>query len=139
MSDNDDDQQEDDDDDDDEFHYPGSTAASVRPASRSSTSTDYFNRPGVSRAPTDLTPQLSQAPDFRVPTHEAPQKILTPRYTSPTPHQVHAQWERDEAVYHCRDCQRRFNFLTRRVRLLCCFCASDYLNSIISLACKALT
>lgn len=93
MSDNDDDQQEDDDDDDDdEFRYPGSTAASVRPASRSSTSTDYFNRPGVSRAPTDLTPQLSQAPDFRVPTREAPQKILTPRYTSPTPYQVHAQW-----------------------------------------------
>ncbi|KAF9469007.1 hypothetical protein BDZ94DRAFT_1245146 [Collybia nuda] len=122
-------QDDDDDDDDDEFHYPGSNAASIRPASRSSTSTDYFNRPGVSRAPIDLTPQLSQAPDFRVPTHEAPQKILAPRYTSPTPHQVHAQWERDEAVLQCRDCQRRFNFLTRRHcrkcgRIFCDRCSS---------------
>jgi len=63
----------------------------------------------------DLTPQLSQAPEFRVPTHEAPQKVLTPRWTSPTPHQLHPQWERDENVLNCRDCQRRFNFLLRRV------------------------
>ncbi|RDB22638.1 hypothetical protein Hypma_010333 [Hypsizygus marmoreus] len=109
------DREDDDDDDDDEFHYPGSTAAEhSRPASRSSHTTEYSTRPGVSRAPTDLTPQLSQAPDFRVPTHEAPQKVLTPRWTSPTPHQLHPQWERDEAVNNCRDCQRRFNFLTRR-------------------------
>jgi hypothetical protein len=125
-------ERDDDDDDDDEFHYPGSSSAAdiARPASRSSASTDYFNRPGVSRAPTDLTPQLSQAPDFRVPTHEAPQKILTPRYASPTPHQVHAQWERDETVHQCRDCQRRFNFLTRRVCLSIVSCMSNQLNPI---------
>lgn len=105
-------EQDDDDNSDEEFHYPGS---SPRPASRASTSTDYFGRTGVSRAPTDLTPQLSQAPDFRVPTHEAPQKFLASRWSSPTPHQLHAQWERDETVQQCRDCQRRFNFLTRRV------------------------
>lgn len=102
---------------DEEFHYPGASPLdTIRPSSRSSGSTsDYFTRPGVSRAPTDLTPQLSQAPDFRVPTHEVPQKVLAPRW-APTPHQMHAQWERDEAVHQCRDCQRRFNFITRRVR-----------------------
>ncbi|KAJ7699954.1 hypothetical protein B0H17DRAFT_1158003 [Mycena rosella] len=105
---------EDDEDSDEEFHYPGSSPLdTIRPGSRSSGSTDYFTRPGVSRAPTDLTPQLSQAPDFRVPTHEAPQKVLAPRW-SPTPHQMHGQWERDETVHQCRDCQRRFGFLTRR-------------------------
>ncbi|KAJ7507673.1 FYVE-domain-containing protein, partial [Mycena galericulata] len=101
---------------DEEFHYPGaSTLETIRRSSQSSGSTaaDYFTRPGISRAPTDLTPQLSQAPDFRVPTHEAPQKVLAPRW-SPTPHQMHAQWERDENVHQCRDCQRRFNFITRR-------------------------
>ncbi|KAJ6599189.1 hypothetical protein DFH09DRAFT_28203 [Mycena vulgaris] len=107
---------EDDESSDEEFHYPASSPLdTIRPGSRSSGSTtaDYFTRPSVSRAPTDLTPQLSQAPDFRVPTHEAPQKVLAPRW-SPTPHQMHAQWERDETVHQCRDCQRRFNFLTRR-------------------------
>lgn len=110
---------EDDDGDssDESFHYPGASPLdTIRPSSRSSNSTDYFNsRPGPARVPRDLTPQLSQAPEFRVPTHEAPQKMVTPRWTPPTPHQVHAQWERDETVHECRDCQRRFNFLTRRV------------------------
>lgn len=101
---------------DEEFHYPQSEAEETpTPLSRSSTSADYFSRPGQSRVPADLTPQLTQAPDFRVPTREAPQKVLTPRWTSPTPHQLHAQWERDETVSQCRDCQRRFNFLNRRV------------------------
>jgi hypothetical protein len=125
----------DDDDEDDEFHYPGSSAVdAARPASRSSNSTDYPTRPGVSRAPTDLTPQLSQAPDFRVPTHEAPQKILTPRWTS---HHAHAQWERDEAVHQCRDCQRRFNFLLRRVRVFLSLWHLTYLNPCA--ACRMLT
>jgi len=50
--------------------------------------------------------------------------------TSPTPHQLHAQWERDESVQQCRDCQRRFNFLTRRHhcrrcgRIFCDRCSS---------------
>lgn len=95
-----------------EFRYPSATPESTRPASRAS---DYFNRPGVSRGPTDLTPQLSQAPEFRVPTREAPQKVITPHWTPPTPHQLTAQWERDDQVPHCRDCQRRFSFLLRRV------------------------
>jgi hypothetical protein len=109
----------DDDEDEDsveEFHYPGaSPSETVRPESIYSQATDYFNRPPVARAPADLTPALSQAPEFRVPTHEAPQKVLTPRWTPPTPHQLHAQWERDENVSACRDCGRRFTFLLRRV------------------------
>lgn len=122
-----------DDDDDDEFHYPGSSAIDVvRPASRTSSSTDYFTR-GISRTPTDLTPQLSQAPDFRVPTHEAPQKIFTPRWTSLTPHHAHAQWERDEMVHQCRDCQRRFNFLNRRVRILISLLAFNVSQSLCSM------
>jgi len=56
--------------------------------------------------------------------------VLTPRWTPPTPHQVHAQWERDEAVSECRDCRRRFNFLSRRHhcrrcgRIFCDRCSS---------------
>ncbi|SJL02266.1 uncharacterized protein ARMOST_05592 [Armillaria ostoyae] len=105
----------DDDDSDEEFHYPGaSPLETLRSPSRMSSSTDYFSQPGsrsTSRVPTDLTPQLSQAPDFRVPTHEAPQKVA--RWASPNPHQLH-RWEKDEDVYQCRDCQRRFTFLNRR-------------------------
>ncbi|KAF7794562.1 hypothetical protein EIP86_005697 [Pleurotus ostreatoroseus] len=94
-----------DDDSDDEFHYPGSSPpGTIRPPSVRSSTTDYFSRQSTSsRGPTDLTPHLSQAPEFRVPTHEAPQKVLSPRYTPPTPHQVHAQWERDEATTHPSD------------------------------------
>jgi hypothetical protein len=115
----DDDSIEDDgDSSDEEFHYPGApTFDSARTPSRQSSVADYFNRPLLSRVPTDLTPQLSQAPEFRVPTHETPQKVLTPRWTPPTPHQVQAQWERDEAALECRHCQRRFGFLFRRVSL----------------------
>ena len=126
---------DDDDLDDDEseegFHYPGSSSeVTPRPPSIGSTSTDYFQRT-QSRGPADLTPHLSQAPEFRVPTHEAPQKVLSPRWIPPTPHSLHAQWERDEVVSTCRSCQRRFNFITRRVSLLitpfCTFPFSDHL------------
>lgn len=108
----------DDDDSDEEFHYPGSSPQeTIRPPSIRSTTTDYFARASTSsRGATDLTPHLSQAPEFRVPTHEAPQKVLSPRWTPPTPHQLHAQWERDETVSQCRGCSRRFNFILRRVR-----------------------
>ena len=128
---------DDDDDDDDEFHYLGSSPfEATRPSSRSSGSIDYLNRPGVSRPPVDLTPQLSQAPDFRVPTREAPQKILTRGWSPLSPHQLHAQWERDEMVLQCRDCQRRFNFLTRRV---CIFTSSVHCNiSQSAAACRTL-
>ncbi|KZT12820.1 FYVE-domain-containing protein, partial [Laetiporus sulphureus 93-53] len=119
------------DDSDDEFHYPGSGSTSTpRPSSVRSSGTDYFSsRPSGTRGPADLTPHLSQAPEFRVPTHEAPQKVLLTRWTPPTPHQVHAQWERDEVVSECRECRRRFNFLNRRHcrrcgRIFCDRCSS---------------
>ncbi|KAI0375768.1 hypothetical protein BV20DRAFT_1032181 [Pilatotrama ljubarskyi] len=123
----------DDDDDEEEFHYPGASSPplTARPSSIRSSTTDYFMRASGSgsRAPADLTPHLSQAPEFRVPTHEAPQKVLTPRWTPPTPHQVHAQWERDESVSECRECRRRFTFLNRRHcrrcgRIFCDRCSS---------------
>ncbi|KIJ37402.1 hypothetical protein M422DRAFT_178156, partial [Sphaerobolus stellatus SS14] len=66
-----------------------------------------------SRASTDLTPQLSQAPEFRVPTHDSPQNILTPRAT-PVPHSIEAQWERDESVMICGRCTKRFSFWIRK-------------------------
>ncbi|TFY57140.1 hypothetical protein EVJ58_g7208 [Rhodofomes roseus] len=110
----DDDEDYEDDDSDEEFHYPGSEVPDTTRAPSIRSTTTYFRRIG-SRGPTDLTPHLAQAPDFRVPTHEAPQKVLTPRWTPPTPHQVHAQWERDDAVGECRECRRRFTFLNRRV------------------------
>ncbi|KAF9534176.1 hypothetical protein CPB83DRAFT_756370, partial [Crepidotus variabilis] len=134
--------EDEDEDSDEEFHYPESSAmtesatlatprALSRPPSRTSTSgSDYFGRQASSsRAPADLTPQLTQAPEFRVPTREAPQKVLTPRWTAPTPQQLHAQWERDESVAQCRDCNRRFNFLIRRHcrkcgRIFCDRCSS---------------
>ena len=105
-----DDYQEVDDASSDEFHYP--TPETPRPTSRSSGSTDHPSRTGTSRVPVDLTPHLTQAPDFRVPTREAPQNILSPRRTPPSPQ---PQWERDETVQQCRDCRRRFNLLNRRV------------------------
>ncbi|CCM04833.1 uncharacterized protein FIBRA_07026 [Fibroporia radiculosa] len=112
---NDDDQEFDDYDSDDEFHYPGSEPTSVhRPSSVRSSTTGHLNQFSGTRGLTDLTPHLSQAPEFRVPTHEAPQKVLTPRWTPPTPHQIHAQWERDDTVSQCRECRRRFNFINRR-------------------------
>jgi hypothetical protein len=95
---------EEEDDDDEEFHY--------------------------TRTPTDLTPHLSRASEFRVPTHEAPQKVVAPKYTPPTPHEMHARWERDHHVQNCRDCQRRFSFLLRRHhcrrcgRIFCDRCSS---------------
>ena len=111
-----DDSQEDD-DSSDEFHYPQSfSPGAPRPASRSSGSTGYASRAGTTRVPVDLTPHLTQAPDFRVPTHEAPQQILSPRRPFTTSQQPHPQWERDGDVQQCRDCKRSFNFLNRRVR-----------------------
>lgn len=107
------------DDEDESFHYPGAspietTFRGAPSVAGRSYATDYFGR-GASRAPADLTPYLSQAPDFRVPTHEAPQKVMSPMFSPPTPHDMNARWERDHQVSTCRDCQRRFTFILRRV------------------------
>ena len=114
-----DDYQEGDDASSNEFHYPqSSTSETPRPTSRSSGSTDYLSRTAASRVPADLTPHLTQAPDFRVPTREAPQNNLYPRRTHPpSSKELLPKWERDETVQQCRDCQRRFNLINRRVNL----------------------
>lgn len=64
----------------------------------------------------DLTAQLSNNPDFRVPTNEVP----TPRkavsnssaplqaFSAPQPVQARALWEADESAQDCRRCRRKF-------------------------------
>ncbi|KIJ20142.1 hypothetical protein PAXINDRAFT_160774 [Paxillus involutus ATCC 200175] len=96
------DDDDEDEDEDEKFYYPGSSPTPARAPS------------SVTRTPTDLTPHLSHAPEFRVPTREAPQKMASSMW-QPTPHAVHVQWQRDDAVYACNDCQRRFSFIVRRV------------------------
>jgi hypothetical protein len=103
-------------DDADSFHYPTSpTTPSAR--RQSSYSGDYFASriPSEMGANADLTPQLAQSVEFRVPTHEAPQKVTTPRWRPPAPHELHARWQRDEEVSQCNNCRRRFTFLFRKV------------------------
>ncbi|CAG7848416.1 SubName: Full=Uncharacterized protein {ECO:0000313/EMBL:CCA71703.1} [Serendipita indica DSM 11827] len=115
-------------DSDESFHYPmaSSPTSTARPSSVRSHATsmdNYFgfvpsaassSSAGPSRRAVDLTPQLSQAPEFRVPTHEAPQKVSTPRWTAPTPQSIQIRWERDDAVQECNNCRRRFTFFLRK-------------------------
>lgn len=111
----------DDDSSDESFHYPGSPTSTARAPSIITQTNDYFTqsrRP--SAAPHDLTPQLSQAPEFRVPTHEVPQKVLTPHWTPPTPHSIQTRWEPDDAVSECRGCRRKFTWLLRKHVSLSC-------------------
>lgn len=110
----DNDNNDDDDDDPDEvFRYPGHTSPTIHALSVRSGSTEHSSRPLSAR---DLTPDLSQAAEFRVPTHEAPQKKAVMRQS--TTRSPPAQWERDDAVQACNDCQRRFSFILRRVSLI---------------------
>jgi hypothetical protein len=102
--------------DDESVQYPSSVRSGHRPSSiRSGQTPDYFSRPSTSRLPADLTPQLQAAPEFRVPTHEAPQKVSGSRVNTPTPHSMHAVWERDETVTECHGCHRRFSLFFRKV------------------------
>ena len=112
---NDDDDDDDPDDGHDEvFRYPGYSPLTIHTPSVRSGSIEYSSRPAITR---DLTPDLSQAPEFRVPTREAPQKMTGPMWQHVTL-SPHAQWERDDAVQACGDCQRRFGFILRRVSLV---------------------
>ncbi|KAI6164748.1 hypothetical protein EDD17DRAFT_1801696 [Pisolithus thermaeus] len=117
----------DDDEDEREFHYPGGSPSETVHTSITGTAfTDH--RFSVSRTPSDLTPHLSQAAEFRVPTCEAPQKMVTSG-RQPTPHPIYARWERDEEVTVCNGCRRRFTFILRRHcrkcgRIFCDRCSS---------------
>ena len=115
-------QDDENDSDDDSFHYPGTPTSPVipvtaRPASIRSYHTDYFSltRSSSSR-PVDLTPSLSRATEFRVPTQDAP--ATTPRGNAPVPHAMHSQWERDSNATECRSCHKRFTFYFRKVSVL---------------------
>jgi len=123
-----------DNDSDDSFHYPQSmpgSTTSPRPASIRSHHTDYFSLTQSSSRQPDLTPQLAQAPEFRVPTHDAPRKVSTNGLNVPVPHAMHSQWERDEVATNCKVCKRRFTFLLRRHH--CRRCGRIHCNSCSSL------
>lgn len=60
----------------------------------------------------DLTPQLSRAPEFRVPTHETSRihnEISKPHMIRTVP-----VWEADEVAHDCRRCHRKFSFFLRK-------------------------
>ena len=106
---------------DDSRSVSKASASGSRSVSRASTMSSYTISPG----PTDFTPQLSQAPDFRVPTRETPQGLSYKRSL-----QQSALWERDEKVSNCHDCNCRFGLLTRKVSLS----LRIYLNRSINLS-----
>lgn len=109
-----DDDDDNEDDHDEVFQYPGYSPLTIHTPSVRSGSTEHSSRRAIAR---DLTPDLSQAPEFRVPTREAPQKMAGPM-RQPSPLSPHAQWERDDAVQACNGCHRRFGFILRRVSLV---------------------
>jgi hypothetical protein len=106
---------ESDEDGSDEFQYPVTPTTSSMPLFAGTETSDYFSPQRSHPTSFDLTPQLSQAADFRVPTHDAPQKVTTPRWRPPAPHELHAKWEKDGEVTNCYECHRRFTFLLRKV------------------------
>lgn len=112
--DDDDDAGDDDDDHDEVFHYPGYSPLTIHTPSVRSGSTEHSSRLAIAR---DLTPDLSQAPEFRVPTREAPQKMAA-LISQHAPLSPNARWERDDTIQACNDCQRRFSFILRRVSLI---------------------
>lgn len=77
---------------------------------------DYFSQ-GTVRTMPIIPPEISRAPEFRVPTHEvAPLStpMLPPVESVPLPSQVAAEWEPDEATRDCRRCGTRFSFFLRK-------------------------
>ncbi|KAK4058123.1 hypothetical protein OIO90_000862 [Microbotryomycetes sp. JL221] len=83
---------------------------------------------------TDLTPQLSAATEFRVPTNDAPMTSRTPSLSITAPSMRSqggpAQWEDDDLSNVCRRCDRRFTFFLRKHHcrrcglLVCSYCSA---------------
>ncbi|KAL8286312.1 hypothetical protein RQP46_004800 [Phenoliferia psychrophenolica] len=122
-------------DSDDEFIYTGRDAdldenddarstwtTNDRPASVRSVSGGFEQSPPAPPLPAstsphpspyqDLTPQLSRAPEFRVPTHETSRihnEVSKPRMLRTVP-----VWEADEVAHDCRRCRRKFSFFLRK-------------------------
>jgi hypothetical protein len=106
------------DSDSEEFHYPtASPSLRTHPPSIRSSSADYFGSQALS-IPTDLSPHLSQAVEFRVPTHDTPQKAVNPGWRVPEAHALDVKWEADADAVECHECKRRFTFILRKVRSL---------------------
>lgn len=124
-------------DDDEDFVYPGAEAEveaeteAESSMSRSPTSAILSGTSGhasssildtafssVRQRVPDLTPQLSQATNFRVPTHEAPAPQLR-RGSSARAVQIRVggerpSWERDEDAHECRRCGKKFGLWVRK-------------------------
>ncbi|EPQ28819.1 uncharacterized protein PFL1_03622 [Pseudozyma flocculosa PF-1] len=101
---------------------PGpSTTATSRPSiPQRHSSAGSFLRGGVapSEAGTALgaarSADLAASRDFRVPTNEAPNKVLYGREPIWREQNLQPQWERDEQASDCRGCGRRFTFFLRK-------------------------
>ncbi|KAN0063069.1 FYVE zinc finger domain protein upa1 [Thecaphora frezii] len=57
---------------------------------------------------------LAASRDFRVPTNEAPNKVLYGRAHVWREQHLQPQWERDDQASECRGCGRRFTFFLRK-------------------------
>ncbi|KAG8723775.1 hypothetical protein FRC09_001798 [Ceratobasidium sp. 395] len=110
--------------DDDDFNrnirYRGSPTSIAYPitiCSHVNNAIDYFaqsRRAPPSTLQYDTTPELSQAPESRVPAREAPQQVRTSYRALLARYSIQARWEPDDAVGECRECRRRFAWLSRK-------------------------
>ncbi|GAA5862981.1 hypothetical protein JCM1840_002345 [Sporobolomyces johnsonii] len=125
--------EDDDDDDDNQFIYSGKDAGdddddarsiwtSARPPSVSSHHSNDCPQPvsstSTSAAATspypDLTSQLAQAPNFRIPTHETAPVFMPAHGTSGSSRSIRPVWEPDESASECRRCGQTFTFFKRK-------------------------
>ena len=125
-----------DEDSDEEFVYNGQDAedgedarsiwTTTRPSSlrtpsvsygQENASSDYFSSPPTTLRHPDLTPQLAQNPEFRVPTDEHASFFPTTSRLSSGQYSQHhhrTAWEPDEAADECRRCGTGFTFFKRK-------------------------
>lgn len=80
--------------------------------------------------PTDLQPQLSRAPEFRVPTHETSIKVKQSTQLRNNLPPTTAIWESDLLVQECNDCSKKFNFFNRKHH--CRYCGQIFCNQCCS-------
>ncbi|SGY34906.1 BQ5605_C002g01699 [Microbotryum silenes-dioicae] len=127
--------------------HSAATPASLRSTQSAQSATvtsapEYFGFSASTSQFPDLTPQLSGAPDFRVPLHETRPPInrthtSSSRALPPSPGSVSrtAVWESDEAVSECRNCLKKFSFFVRkhhcrRCGLIFCHSCSNNLDHL---------
>jgi len=124
-------------DSDEEFVYSGQDAGeddgddtrsiwtTTRPSSlltpsishgREASSSDYVSKGPTTTQHPDLTPQLAQNPEFRVPTDEHASFYPTTSRSSSGQFSQHHRtpWEPDEAASECRRCGTGFSFFKRK-------------------------